>query len=307
MSVPTTVDFLIDKYGGQILYIYEHALKGYAVSHLPDSVAHALERAPIVDHVSQDRRFKAIQSEGGQYPATWGLDRIDQRSQALNEIYNYGGTGYAEGSGVNVYVLDTGIRTSHYEFSGRAYVAYDAFGGDGQDCNGHGTHVAGTIGGETYGVTKDVDLYSVRVLDCNGEGTTSSIIAGVDWVSFNAIDPAVVNMSIGGPSDPDIDAAVQNAIVNGNLPFVIAAGNLDADACNYSPSGVAEAMTIGATDSGDNRAVALFLEDYWETYGVTSVDPQTIREELYSATTKNIVSNALSANDHLVYKPIGSK
>jgi subtilisin family serine protease len=181
--------------------------------------------------------------------ATWGLDRIDQRNRPLNGTFVYT---YA-GSGVRAYVIDTGIRTTHSQFGTRAAVSYDALGGNGQDCNGHGTHVAGTIGGSTYGVAKSVQLRAVRVLNCSGSGTNSGVIAGVDWVRANHIKPAVANMSLGGGASSALDTAVNNAI-NAGVTFVVAAGNSNANACNYSPARVGAAITVGSTTSGDVRS-----------------------------------------------------
>jgi subtilisin family serine protease len=150
-------------------------------------------------------------------------------------------------------VIDTGIMTSHSQFGGRAAVSYDAVGGNGQDCNGHGTHVAGTIGGSTYGLAKGVKLRAVRVLDCNGSGSNSGVIAGVDWVRTHAVKPAVANMSLGGSASSALDSAVTNAITSG-VTFALAAGNSNANACSSSPARVTAAITVGATTSGDARA-----------------------------------------------------
>jgi subtilisin family serine protease len=181
--------------------------------------------------------------------ATWGLDRIDQRNLPLSGTYTYD----VSGSGVRAYIIDTGIHYSHNEFGGRASFGYDALGGDGSDCNGHGTHVAGTVGGTVYGVAKNVALYAVRVLNCSGSGTTSGVIAGVDWVRNNAIKPAVANMSLGGGASTSLDNAVSNAIASG-VTFAVAAGNSSANACNYSPARVASALTVGSTTSSDSRS-----------------------------------------------------
>ena len=181
----------------------------------------------------------------------WGLDRIDQRDRPLNGQYNYTPTG----TGVRAYVIDTGIRTSqHTQFGGRAAAMFDAFGGNGQDCNGHGTHVAGTIGGTTYGVAKGVLLRAVRVLDCDGNGTDSTLIAGIDWVTSNHISPAVANISIGGGASTAVDTAVEN-MINANVTTAIAAGNdYGIDACNTSPARVSAAITVGSTTATDAKS-----------------------------------------------------
>jgi aqualysin 1 len=179
----------------------------------------------------------------------WGLDRIGQRNLPLNAGYSYTTTG----AGVNVYVIDTGIRRTHAQFGGRAFAGFDAFGGNTNDCNGHGTHVAGTIGGSTFGVAKGVRLFAVRVLSCSGSGSTSGVIAGVDWVTANHIDPAVANMSLGGGMSTALDTAVRNSIGAG-VTYSIAAGNSDTNASNSSPARVAEAITVGATTRNDVRS-----------------------------------------------------
>ncbi|HVF51202.1 MAG TPA: S8 family serine peptidase, partial [Pyrinomonadaceae bacterium] len=182
-------EFLTSLHGGKLKHVYKHALNGFAVNLTPEA-ALALSEDARVAYVEEDGVMTANATQTG---ATWGLDRIDQRDRPLNGTYNYNFTG----SGVRAYVIDTGILTSHTQFGGRAAVSYDAFGGNGQDCNGHGTHVAGTIGGSTYGVAKSVSLRAVRVLDCSGSGSTSGVIAGVNWVASNRVLPAVANMSLG--------------------------------------------------------------------------------------------------------------
>jgi subtilisin family serine protease len=189
--------------------------------------------------------------------ATWGLDRVDQRNRPLSGSFTYFNTG----AGVTAYVIDTGIRFAHSQFGGRAVTGFDAVdGGSADDCNGHGTHVAGTIGGSTYGIAKGVRLVGVRVLSCSGSGTTSGVIAGIDWVTGNhaAGAPAVANMSLGGGASTALDNAVRNSIADG-VSYAVAAGNgnalgLAVDACGGSPSRVAQAMTISATDSSDRKA-----------------------------------------------------
>ncbi|WP_460675435.1 S8 family peptidase, partial [Lentzea nigeriaca] len=191
-----------------------------------------------------------------QSAATWGLDRTDQRALPLDTKYGYATTA----SNVTAYILDTGIRTSHAEFGGRARVGYDAVGDgkNGQDCQGHGTHVAGTVGGATYGMAKQVKLVAVRVLNCQGSGTSEQIVNGINWVTQNAVKPAVVNMSLGGGANSSIDQAVRNSIAAG-ITYAVAAGNGDAqgvqqDACTVSPARVGEAITVGAVDKTDTKA-----------------------------------------------------
>lgn len=185
-------------------FAFKSVLNGGVIK-MNQSNAIAMAKHPSVAYIEEDALVRTV---GLQTSATWGIDRIDQASLPLNSSYNYMTTG----TGVNVYVIDTGIQIDHVEFGGRASVATDILGGNGIDCNGHGTHVAGTIGGSTYGVAKDVRLYAVRVLDCSGSGTTSGVIAGVDWVTSYSIKPSVANMSLGGGRSTSLDAAVTKSI-----------------------------------------------------------------------------------------------
>ncbi len=243
---------LARQFGGSVAHTYGAALKGFSGSFSGTAIAD-LARDPSVAYVERDQEMTAFTTQAG---ATWGIDRIDQRALPLSGTYSYAATG----SGVRAYIVDTGIRTSHSEFSGRASVGFDAIGDgrNGIDCNGHGTHVAGTVGGTTYGAAKAVSLVAVRVLNCSGSGTTSGVIAGIDWVTANAIKPAVANVSLGGGASTALDQAVTNSIASG-VAYAVAAGNgnqagIAQDACKYSPARTPTAMTIGATDKTDRKA-----------------------------------------------------
>ena len=239
---------LADAHGAATLHRYDAALKGFA-ARLSDRAVEALRRNPNVAFVEPDREAFALAEQPN--PPSWGLDRIDQRNLPLDNSYTYN----FDGSGVTAYIIDTGIRTTHNDFGGRASVGYDAIGDgqNGQDCNGHGTHVAGTVGGSAHGVAKNVALVAVRVLNCSGSGSYSQVIAGVDWVTANASGPSVANMSLGGPTSTALDNAVRNSIAAG-ITYAVAAGNSNANACNASPARVDEALTVGSTTSSDNRS-----------------------------------------------------
>lgn len=239
-------------------YVYTHALTGFAGA-MSDAARQGLLRDNRVVRVEPDGIATIVSTQTG---ATWGLDRVDQRTLPLSTTYSYTSTG----SGVTAYIIDTGIRFSHTQFGGRAVKGYDAFStsGTAADCNGHGTHVAGTVGGTTYGVAKAVKLVAVRVLDCGGSGTWSGVIAGMDWVTAHRSGPSVANMSLGGGANSSVDDAVRRMIGSG-VATAIAAGNGNRggraqDACNYSPARVAQAMTIGATDKTDTKTS-------WSNYG----------------------------------------
>ena len=257
-GTPSTVAGLAETLGGDVGYVYENAIKGFSVT-LPSVLLPTLLTLPGVASVEKDG---VVSSAGTQSPTpSYGLDRVDQRALPLSNSY----TTEAQGAGVKAYIIDTGIALGHTDFAGRAVSGFDAVdGGSADDCNGHGTHVAGTTGGTQYGVAKAVSLVAVRVLDCGGSGSISGVIAGVDWVAADhqAGQPAVANMSLGGGASAALDTAVQRAIADG-VSFAVAAGNAGglvggllgtSNACTGSPSRVPQALTVGATDANDSQA-----------------------------------------------------
>jgi len=331
---------LVAAHGGGLRFTYTHAVQGFA-ARLPDRAAAALARNPNVAYVEQDQVVRAVATQAN---ATWGLDRIDARS-GLSGTFTYTNTG----AGVTAYIIDTGIDYGHSEFGGRATFGFDAFsdGRNGNDCDGHGTHVAGTVGGATYGVAKGVSLVAVRVLDCSGSGSWSGVVAGIDWVVSHHLAgrPAAANMSLGGGASTTVDNAVKRMIADG-VASAVAAGNgnqggVAQDACKYSPARVPEAMTIGATTRTDAKTswsnygacvdwfapgagitsawigngstetntisgtsmatphtagvAALFLE------GRPGATPRQVRDSLYAVTSRGIVTNSRTANNHLLF------
>ncbi len=318
-------------------YFYHTALRGFAGA-INEAAHQALLRDARVLRVEPDRIVQAHIVPVTQPNPPWGLDRTDQRALPLNAAYVYDNTA----SSVNAYIIDTGIRLAHVEFGGRASFGFDALGGNGDDCDGHGTHVAGTVGGSTYGIAKQVRLVAVRVLNCSGSGTTSGVIAGVNWVTANHVKPAVANMSLGGSASVALDDAVR-AMINAGVATAVSAGNSGTDACTASPARVIEAMTVGATGSNDFRAsfsnfgscVEIFapgvgiLSAYANSNtstaslsgtsmssphvaGVAALYLQNnptaaatqVHQAIYDLATKGIVQNAATARNDLLYSRV---
>ena len=229
-------------------FVYSEVLDGFAAG-LNAGQLRALQRNPSVAAIEEDQQVQADGTQSITTTGLYGLDRIDQRTLPLSRTYTYGTTA----SGVTAYVIDTGIATGHPDFGGRAANVYDALGGDGTDCNGHGTHVAGTIGGATYGVAKGVTLRGLRVLGCDGTGPGSGIIAAMDWLRANHVKPAVANMSLGAGRSSAINTAASN-LAGAGVALAVAAGNENRDACNVSPASATGVVTVAASDRYDTRA-----------------------------------------------------
>ncbi|MEV4654628.1 S8 family serine peptidase [Micromonospora sp. NPDC049301] len=251
-AVGDNADRLVGRHGGTVARTYGAALRGFEVR-VGAKAAARIAADPAVAYVEQNHTVSIAGTQTN--PPSWGLDRIDQRNLPLNSSYTYPNTA----SNVRAYIIDTGVLYGHNDFGGRAVSGFDAVdGGSADDCNGHGTHVAGTVGGSAYGVAKGVQIVGVRVLNCQGSGTNAQVVAGIDWVTANAVKPAVANMSLGGGANSSIDTAVTNSI-NSGVTYAVAAGNGNAlgvrqNACNYSPARVASAITVGATQNNDAAA-----------------------------------------------------
>ena len=281
------------KHAGKITHLYRSAIKGMALQ-LSDSAAAALRAEPGVLSVEQDQTMSINTTQAG---ATWGIDRIDQRTLPLSGTYVYN----ADGTGVTVYIIDTGINFTHSEYSGRAFTGIDEVtaGGTATDCNGHGSHVSGTVGGTTYGVAKRVKLVAVRVLDCSGSGSTSGVIAGIDWVTGqkNASPsvPSAANMSLGGGSSATLNQAVTNSVAAG-VVYAIAAGNSSADACGFSPASTPTAITVGATDINDGFAS---FSNFGSCVDINAPGVNITSAWIGSNTATNTISGTSMATPHV--------
>ena len=289
-NVPARGQEIERLYGAVVERTYSSALKGVSVQ-LADAAASALSADPAVLAVEQDVTLSLTTTQSG---ATWGLDRIDQRNLPLSTTYTYG----VDGSGVTVYIIDTGINFTHNEYAGRAFTGIDEItsGGSATDCNGHGSHVSGTVGGTTYGVAKKVKLVAVRVLDCSGSGSTSGVIAGIDWVTQHATLPAAANMSLGGGFSSTLNAAVTNSI-NAGIVYGVAAGNSAGNACLESPSSTPSAIVVGATTISD--AFASF-SNFGSCVKINAPGVGITSAWIGSNTATNTISGTSMATPHVV-------
>lgn len=246
-KMPAAARAIAADHGARVVRTYEHVLRGFTAS-ADDAALARLLADPRVEYVEEDGH---VSIDATQSNATWGLDRIDQRDLPLSGTYTYD----TSASGTHSYIIDTGMLASHSQFTGRIGNGFTSIsdGNGTNDCNGHGTHVAGTVGGTTHGVAKSTTLHPVRVLNCAGSGTWSEVISGMDWVRFNHVKPAVANMSLGGGANSSVNTAVDN-LTNAGVVVVVAAGNSAADACGFSPAGAASAITVGSTVNNDSRS-----------------------------------------------------
>lgn len=281
---------LVEEYGGSVKRTFKSALNGYSAE-LSATEAKRLAADPAVASVEQDQVFTV---DATQTSAPWGLDRSDQASLPLSGTYTYPDSA---GSGVTAYVIDTGVRISHAQFGGRAFNGYDAVSNDNvaQDGNGHGTHVASTIAGSTYGIAKQAKIVAVRVLNNAGSGTTAGVVAGIDWVTANHSGPSVANMSLGGGASTAIDTAVRNSISSG-VTYAVAAGNSSANASSYSPARVTEAITVGATTNTDARAS---YSNYGSVLDIFAPGSSITAGWYTSDTATNTISGTSMATPHV--------
>ncbi|MDQ0379331.1 subtilisin family serine protease [Amycolatopsis thermophila] len=288
--VSSLVSQVTGRLGGHVNQTYSRTVHGYSAT-MSESQAKRVAADPSVAFVEQNRRITIAATQTN--PPSWGLDRVDQRNLPLNSAYNYSTTA----SNVHAYIIDTGINLAHSDFGGRAKSGYDFIDNDADasDCNGHGTHVAGTVGGSAHGLAKAVQLTAVRVLDCAGSGTYDQVIAGIEWVTQNAVKPAVANMSLGGGVSTAIDNAVAASISSG-VTYAIAAGNSNANACNSSPARVPAAITVGATRSTDARAS---YSNYGRCLDIFAPGSSITSDWIGSTSATNTISGTSMATPHV--------
>jgi subtilisin family serine protease len=292
-DVDGEVDQIGQNYGTSATYRYRNAMKGFAGKLSPAAVE-ALRNDPRIAYIEQNQTMSLNTTQTG---ATWGIDRIDQRTLQLSTTYVYN----ADGTGVTVYIIDTGINFTHNEYNGRAFKGIDEVtsGGTAADCNGHGSHVSGTVGGTTYGVAKNVKLVAVRVLDCAGSGSTAGVIAGIDWVTAqknaNKSVPSAANMSLGGGLSTTLNQAVENSVAAG-VVYAIAAGNSTADACTFSPASAPNAITVGATDINDGFAS---FSNRGSCVDINAPGVNITSAWMGSATATNTISGTSMATPHV--------
>jgi subtilisin family serine protease len=276
-------------------HVYKNAIKGFA-ARLNPSAYNKLKNNPKVAFIEKDQVMSANVTVT---PPSWGIDRIDQVSLPLSKSFTY----TSNGRGIDAYIIDTGIRISHTDFGGRAVGGYSSVGAltNWIDANGHGTHVAGTVGGTIYGVAKNVNLIAVRVLDANGSGSTSGVIDGINWVISRhktKIGTAVANMSLGGGASDALDLAVSNAVA-ANIVMCVAAGNSAIDAANTSPARVAAAITVGATGSGTNYDAFATYSNYGSIVDILAPGSSITSDWYLSNKSTKILSGTSMATPHV--------
>ncbi|MFV2104436.1 S8 family peptidase [Micromonospora sp. LOL_024] len=287
-TVGSAVDRLLRRHGGATARTYSSAIRG-AEMRVSARAAARIAADPAVAYVEQNHVVSVAGTQTN--PPSWGLDRIDQRNLPLNNSYTYPNTA----TNVTSYVIDTGIRITHSDFGGRATWGTNAVDSNNTDCNGHGTHVAGTVGGSAYGVAKATRLVAVKVLNCAGSGTNAGVIAGVDWVTTNAVKPAVANMSLGGGASSALDNAVANSI-NSGVTYALAAGNSNANACYTSPARTPAAITVGATTSTDARAS---YSNYGNCLDIFAPGSSITAPWMTNDTSTNTISGTSMASPHV--------